>query len=438
MTYMQEITSKRDNPQHLEDIFQEAKRNQEIDLFSADMLACYTAEPENLLYQAWFYRLKNLSGEQKLREGLLAHWKLAVPLAILNGLVFWVLSDPDWHILDHLPVFLLLAAPVMAIFVMAFLSLSSRKQVPRTLGAGLGLVVAVVVALLLANAVMRISYTYYLDLMVPHLALLAWAAVGFALVGYRSNPDSRFAFVAKSIEVIVTGGVYLIAGIAFGAIVLGMFAALSVTLPDIWLRLIAAGGAGLLPVIAVATIYDPLVGPEAQDSRQGLSRFIQTMMRLLLPLTLGVLVVYLFVIPFNFLEPFINRDVLIVYNVMLFAIMGLLAGATPLDLEDMPVRLRSVLRYAILAVAVLAVLVSLYALSALLYRTVNGGITINRLTMIGWNIANIFLLFLIIYRLVRTSAQPWNERIKSVYSIGSVMYVFWTLFIILFTPFIFR
>ncbi len=98
------------------------------------------------------------------------------------------------------------------------------------------------------------------------------------------------------------------------------------------MRLIAAGGAGLIPVIAVATIYDPLAEPKDQDFTQGLSKFIGTMMRLLLPLTLGVLVVYIFVIPFNFFQPFQNRDLLIIYNAMLFAIMGLLVGATPISL----------------------------------------------------------------------------------------------------------
>jgi len=160
-------------------------------------------------------------------------------------------------------------------------------------------------------------------------------------------------------------------------------------------------------------------------------------MRLLLPLTLGVLVIYLFVIPFNFLEPFRNRDVLIVYNAMLFAIMGLLVGATPLDLQEVSPRLGQALRWGILAVAILAVLVSLYALSALLYRTLGGGLTINRLTMLGWNVINIALLVLLVIRR-RSSAQGWNERIKGVFSLGSYAYVAWSLFVVLVMPLIFR
>jgi hypothetical protein len=162
------------------------------------------------------------------------------------------------------------------------------------------------------------------------------------------------------------------------------------------------------------------------------------MMRLLLPLTLGVLVVYIFVIPFNFLQPFKNRDVLIIYNAMLFAIMGLLIGATPIDLEELSPKLESALRKGILAVAILATLISLYALSAIIYRTVTDVVSINRLTMIGWNLINIALLVIIITRLLMDRPQPWNQRIKAVYSLGAVAYVGWTLFVIVVMPFIFR
>jgi len=67
-------------------------------------------------------------------------------------------------------------------------------------------------------------------------------------------------------------------------------------------------------------------------------------MRLLLPLTLVVLVIYVAVIPFAFMAPFRDRDVLIVYNVMLFAILGLLLGATPLRADAVSPRLGRALR----------------------------------------------------------------------------------------------
>jgi len=438
MSSLQEIRDNKNNPRQLEAMFQAARSRREMGQFSADLNACYSDEPDNLLLQAWHYRLQNTNEEPRRWEGIGANWKLAIPLAILNGLTLWALSAPGLTFIHEVPWLALLAAPITAGFVIAFLAFTARRNYRRSLIVGIGLAFIVAAAILLTYLVAMQTSMDYQILAALHLALLAWAGVGVALVGLVSDNDSRFAFLMKSLEVFIVGGIYLIAGVIFGGITMGMFEALSIQLPEVLIRFIAAGGAGMIPVIAVATIYDPFAKPKNQDFTQGLSKFIGTMMRLLLPLTLGVLVVYIFVIPFNFFQPFKNRDLLIVYNAMLFAIMGLLVGATPIKLGEVSPRLGSALRSGIIAISILATLVSLYALSAIIYRTVTGAITINRLTMIGWNVINIALLVLILIRLLISNAQPWNERIKAVFSLGAVFYVSWSLFVILVMPFIFR
>jgi hypothetical protein len=257
-------------------------------------------------------------------------------------------------------------------------------------------------------------------------------------MGFRSSDNNRFAFLIKSIEVMIAAGVYLIFGMAFGGITLGLFAALNITPPDVIIRLIAAGGFGLIPIMAVATMYDPQVSPEAQDFSQGLSKFIFTMVRLLLPLTLLVLVIYIFVIPFNFTAPFENRNLLIVYNVMQFAIIGLLIGAIPLKVDDLSIKLQTWLRRGIIAVSILALVISLYALSAVIYRTVMDGLTLNRTTIIGWNIINIVILFALILTQPRKSISGWHERLQKVFSKGTIAYLVWSIFLILVLPLLFR
>jgi hypothetical protein len=278
----------------------------------------------------------------------------------------------------------------------------------------------------------------YLKLMIVHLPLISWIGIALGILGWKSAMEARFAFLIKSIEVMITAGIYLIAGVAFGAITVGMFTALSITLPDAVIRLIVAGGFGLIPIVALASVYDPSLDPHAQDFSQGLSKFVTTMMRLLLPMTLIVLVIYILIIPFNFMQPFNNRDVLIVYNVMAFAIMGLLIGATPIRTEDLSSRIQSALRNGILAVAALAILFSLYALSAVIYRTVLGGITINRFTIIGWNIINITILVLLIIKQFKSGRQAWVESLRWTFGIGTNAYLVWTVFLIIVIPLIFR
>jgi hypothetical protein len=65
MPYLPEITANKNNPQGLEALYQGARGKHEAGQFSADLSACYASEPENILLQAWHYRLQNTLEEAK-------------------------------------------------------------------------------------------------------------------------------------------------------------------------------------------------------------------------------------------------------------------------------------------------------------------------------------------------------------------------------------
>ena len=82
-------------------------------------------------------------------------------------------------------------------------------------------------------------------------------------------------------------------------------------------------------------------------------------------------------------------------------------------------------------------IVSLYAMSAVVYRTVQGGITVNRLTVIGWNSINIGVLVLLIIRQVRDGAEHWVRSTQWTIGRAATAYVVWTLFLALAVPLLF-
>ena len=438
MDYLTEIRAHAQEPQQIEDLYQNAQKEGQANEFEKAIQTCFETDPQNLFFAAWYYRLKKALPASPEKSKGISIWLLALPLAVLNGLVFWALSDANYLFIGQVPYIILLGAPIAALFMIAFLTWASGRGIKYALAAGGGLIALSGYVLLIVPT----QPTWYQEpstiLMMIHLALIAWVGVGISILGFRSTFEERFPFLIKSLEVFITGGLYLIAGVVFGMITVGMFQALSIQLPETIMRLMAAGGAGLLPVIGLASVYDPRLKPSEQDFRQGLSKFIANMMRLLLPLTLGILIIYVAVIPFNFMEPFNNRDVLIVYNAMLFAIIGLLVGVTPIRTADIAPRLQKALRAGILAISILAILVSLYALSAILYRTVQGGITMNRLVVIGWNTLNTGLLIWLVYRLLRNKNSQWEQELQMVFSKGAVGYAIWGLFIILAVPLLFR
>jgi hypothetical protein len=333
---------------------------------------------------------------------------------------------------------LLFVAPIAAVFVLAYLAAAGQRRWRLAAIIGVVLVAAAVYVLWAYPRLgTRPFQEQYLTLMAMHLPLLAWAGVGAFLVAQRRDPDNRFAFLIKSLEVFIMGGLFVIAGGLFTGITVGLFSALQIEFPELIMRLFIAGGGGLIPVVATAVIYNPTQSPAGQAFDEGLSKLVALLMRVLLPLTLLVLVVYLAFIPFNFREPFDNRDVLIIYNGMLFAVIALLVGATPVSLADLSPRVARWLRWGIMAVAALALLVSVYALAAIVYRTALDRLTPNRLTFIGWNVINIGLLTLILLYQARTRTNGWLNSLHRAFSAGTVAYAAWTLAMILALPWLF-
>jgi hypothetical protein len=204
------------------------------------------------------------------------------------------------------------------------------------------------------------------------------------------------------------------------------------------MRLFFAGGAGLIAIIAVALVYDPAVPPLQQSFDDGLSKLVALLLRLLLPLTVGMLLVYVAFIPFNWREPFENRDVLMIFNAMLFAVIALLLGATPVREADLGERVQTWLRRGTVALAALALVISLYALAAIVFRTVNGRLTPNRLLFIGWDVVNIVILALLLIHQARAGRTRWLPAMHRTFAIGTVLYLIWAVAGLLAPPWIFR
>jgi hypothetical protein len=437
--YLTDIQSVQNDPARLESLYQAAVKEGRAVEFRADMMECHIADPANLLYAAWYYRFQQAPAEVTAEAPeRRINWSLALPLSALTGLILWLLSDPRLQLNLHgggrLSYITILAAPVVAVMVILFLALAWKRNYRRPALAAAGLALVTAYAVLMAQR----GSDPYTALLIPHLAALSLAAVGITLTGVVSASNTRFAFLAKVIEVAVTGGVYLIGVLIFAGITYTLFGALQVQLSDRVQLLLFLGGGGLIPVIAVASAYDPSTSPVEQDFTHGLSKMVAILPRLLLPLTLVVLVIYIFAIPFYFMEPFKNREVLIIYNVMLFAVMGLLVGATPVRPKDLSPRVQSLLRGGILAVTVLVILVSLYALSATVYRTVNDVLTVNRLTIIGWNIVNIAILVLLVYKQLRHGREAWVDSLYATFDYACLAYTAWALFLVLALPWLFR
>ncbi len=445
MSYHETISALSENPEALEGLYHNAVKAGNKKAFQQAIDDNYQNAPNNLLLASWFHRLHYAARQAKQ---FIIEWRWVIPLAVLNGLLFWWFSDDERYMMqivggpsapqDTVPIIFLLAAPFTALLILVYFTLVAKKNwLITAVSTTLPLIAAVYIYFIYRQMGIRPFQDQYLILMVIHLPVLAWTCVGLFFLAKHRDANNRLRFLLKSVEVIVVGGIFAGVMAAFFGITVGLFNALSVEFSEELLRFLFAGGLGLILVIAPAIIYNPTLPPDEQVFFQGFYQLVSAVMQVLLPLTFLVLLIYIGFIPANFRAPFDNRDVLITYNVMLFAVVGLLVGATILrPAESSPERDRW-LRRLIIGVTILTLIVSLYALSAIIFRTINDRLTPNRLAFIGWNIINIGLLALLLVLQWRAKKGQWVAGLYQAFSVGTAVYAIWTVVLVLALPWLF-
>ena len=434
VSFLEPIRAAQSSPEQLEQLYQAARHARRVGQFAQDVNALYQESPEQMLYAAWHYRLQQSTAEDWFSR-ISAHWRLAIVLSVLLGLLLWGLSDPRLTISGQAPALAFVGAPLIALFLAGFFFLVTRAHWTRLALLLAGLAACTGYALLIASRLAATSE--YLPLAALHLIVLAGGALALYLAGWRLPSREVFAFLLKSLETLGTGGVYAIVGGIFVGLTYLLFEAIGADLSNPILRLLIIGGAGLIPLVAVLSVYDPQVSLSAQDFRRGFARIVLIGVHALLPLALLILVLFLLVLPFNFSQAYTNRTTLVVFNALLFAILGLVVGLIPLTADEFSPTYQRWLRVGTGTLVGLVLLVSLYALSAILYRTAQDQLTMNRLTVIGWNSINIVLLALLLYRLIRPGSRFWGEAAQTVFRPGAYAYLAWGGFLVVALPWLF-
>jgi hypothetical protein len=392
-----------------------------------------------------------VQAEQRAPEAVpRAHWPLAIGLSVALGAAFRLTT---WHGsgAPTLPAYLW--APATGVAILLYLRFArgplqaAGSRDGGTAAPGTAAVAWAILGLALVTAYARsLSPPSIGDLALlgaMHLPAFTWLVLGAAVLGRERGPLERFAGLVKSVEALVTGGIYAGAALVFGFVTLGLLGVLQVKPPREVLETGACFLAGLVPVLAVASVYDAGLTPGAQRLGAGLTRLFFITARLFLAPTLLVLLVVASVMPARFALLAGSRATLAVFNAMLFAVMLLLVGAAPLRSGLAPAagpapRLEPWLRRGIVLLALLALVVSGYAFAAILSRTSLGGLTANRVTVMGWNLVNLATLAILLALQIRAGRSGWVSALHRAFGAGLVLYAAWTFLVLVALPLVAR
>lgn len=436
MMLKKDIEAVSEDPAGLERLYRSAQAAGHETAFREALRQCVEEQPGNVLLDAWAHRLDVTVEHEECNRN--RHWWTIIGASVLLGVVSALLARgklpvPDPREGDVL--FWVGWGPLVAIGLLAYLAQAERatKPLARYAVAALAVVgISLYVGLTIGARTDDVALLCAL-----HLPFASWATVGAALcLGYPNPARQSFAYLVKSVEAVLTGAIFFGAGLIFVGLTYGIFAVLGVELPEDNLRVLAAWAVGAVPLLALGTVYDATVSPVAQDWHAGLTRTLRILARLLLPLALGVLLVYvLWFIPVYFWKPIEEREVLIVYNATILAIMVLLTIVVSGPVDARSARRRSLFRYAVLGLGALTLILNGYALAAVASRTLAAGLTPNRFAVIGWNVTTLLILASAGRRLWIARRQPWMPVLRESIGLLAALAAVWAVVLLIALPF---
>lgn len=260
-----------------------------------------------------------------------------------------------------------------------------------------------------------------------HLVLVLWSILGYAFVGSVSDKSNqRIRFLIYNGDLLVMMALIAIAGALLSGITINLFSAIGLNIEEIYVQYIGITGAAAIPLVATYLI---------QSNPQLVGKISPVIARIFCPLVLIMLVVYLVAMVYGGKNPYTDRDFLLIFNIMLIGVMAIIffsiAGTTSVQNHRLQLAVITLL-------AAVTIVVNGVALSAIVFRIAEWGITPNRMAVLGANLLILINLLLVLAQLFKVLRRNTSiVTIRDIVAWYLPVYFVWALVVTFIFPLIF-
>jgi hypothetical protein len=288
--------------------------------------------------------------------------------------------------------------------------------------------VAFLVALAYINILPADAKSDTLLLACIHLPIFLWAVLGFAYVGDNiGSYPKRIEFLRYNGELAIMSGLILIAGAVLTAITMALFEVIGFKIEKFYTEYIAVFGLSAVPIVAT---YITQINPQL------VNKVSPVIAKIFSPLVLITLVTYLVAILFSGKNPYKDRDFLIIFNFLLIGVMAIILFSVAETFKKNENRTGI---FILLALSIVTVIVNGIALTAILFRISQWGVTPNRLAVLGSNILMLINLCMISFRLFKSFSKKADIReVGKPIAMFLPVYTLWAIIVTFIFPLLFH
>jgi hypothetical protein len=283
-------------------------------------------------------------------------------------------------------------------------------------------------ALLFINLLPDVKQSDTLILSCIHVVLFLWSLLGFSYIA--SNPADkrgRMGYLKYNGDLIVMTVLILIAGGIMTGLTIGLFSLIGLQIEKFYFQYIVVSGLAAAPVLGTYL---------TQTNPQLVGKVAPVIAKLFSPLVFVMLFVYLIAIAYSGQDPYNNRDFLLMFNGLLIGVMAIIFFSIAESGTEIK---NSFNNWILFLLSVLTIVVNGVALSAIIFRISEWGITPNRAAVLGGNILILVNLLLVAWQLYRVTVKKGSAtEVANAIAAYLPVYVIWTIVITFVFPFLFK
>ena len=287
--------------------------------------------------------------------------------------------------------------------------------------------IATLIAIIFINLIPNMGNSDTLALACIHLPLFLWALLGFTFIGENLfSPQKRLDFLRYNGDLVVMTTLILIAGMLLTAITIGLFSIIGFNIAEFYFEYVVIWGLAASPILGTYV---------TQTNPQLVNKVSPLIAKIFSPLVLVTLIFYLTAIVFSGKDPYNDREFLLTFNALLIGVMAIILISV---VETSKAKKNNTSTTILFLLSVVTIIINAIALSAILFRITEWGLTPNRLSVLGGNILILTNLLIVTNRLFKTIKQADQiELVEKSIANFLPIYSVWTIIVTFIFPLIF-
>ncbi len=395
-------------PEALEKIYQESPSE-----FEAHFDDAFKKNPESETLKVWKARLAYHPPvlQRKISLGLL------VVLCFVTGIAAKIPAfsaiDGDWYYPRFIPVLVICA--LIAYFVKTIPSFGGTKKV-----ISIGIVVCI--AYLIVLPARNNSASIIMALIHVPMLFLFLLAISFMSDSWKKT-ESRLNFIRYLGEMGIFSVLILLGGIVLTGLTLDLFSVIGFSIDKWYMNYVVVLGLVSSPIVATY-IYDTV--------QERNSRFAPMLSNVFSPLFLVTVMAYLIATVYQGRSPFTDREFLIIFNGLLLVILAMTIFSVSGKVKTQET---TALDYINIALVGVTLVLDMVALSAIVFRWIEYGVTINRIVVTGANILIFVNLVLLLKQYIHyVKSGCGHIKLEVVIAQYLPVYTVWSFFVAFLLP----